>query len=846
MEALSPDDPPRIGPFTPLARIGQGGMGRVYLARSRGGRPVAVKVIRAEYAEDPRFRIRFRREVEAARTVSGLYTASVLDAGPDDDNPWLATAYIPGPSLQQLIRDHGPLPERSARILAAGIAEALDAIHAAGLIHRDLKPSNVICGPDGPRVIDFGISHAVDGTSLTATGLVVGSPRYASPEQCRADAEVVPASDVFALGGVLVYATTGVPPFGDGPDHVQLYLVVHEQPDLAAVPAALRPIVMGCLDKEAANRPSIDRLLDELLPPHESVGGDGWLPAAAGGLLGSYAVASTTGSTELPTHPRPDQDAAGVSASVRRTDHTSHLPTGHDEATSTSQSTAASRPTHQASRAQQPPSQPPVRATRPTVPSPTRRRLLTGVVGVAAMAASGGAAWWAATSKDSKANATGTPPTGTASGTPSTTPSQTPATTPGISTPDPGSASSTGPAPPLKDAIWTTPINLTYGNRAIARGGRLVGIYQNSVAANNPLTLVALKTGDGKPAWQQSLPVTDSSAESSATPFAADDNAVYTYSGGTVTLWSLSDGIRLGTVATGLPVSTGTDNTVSNSSILGLVGGVLFVGVAFPDPGDAVCLVGVDVTAKKVLWSRKSSDLRQNLPSGVAAADALVVITVPDDGGLAYVSLSDSMTTRLVKALSPTTGKEVWSTPFSHRTTNQAKQHFPTVTAAGGAVYLTDMHSGYLHAYDSTGKWKWTYPHSVSSDSASVPLTSRFTGTVAVADGTVYAADTTMVHAFDAATGQPKWAKPADFTAGLRTSPVTAAGQVWAEADTPADGPGPLTLFALDPATGQPGTKISIPLAPTGTTADYLAADKDTLYVVSASGAVLAYRPAHS
>ena len=197
---------------------------------------MAVKVIRAEYAEDERFRTRFRREVEAARTVNGLYTAPVLDAGPDDDEPWFATAYIPGPSLQRVVHDHGPLPERSARVLGAGIAEALGAIHGAGLIHRDLKPSNVICGPDGPRVIDFGISHAVGGSSLTTTGMVVGSARYASPEQCRADPGLRPASDVFALGGVLVYATTGVPPFGEGPDHVQLYLVVHEQPDLAGVP----------------------------------------------------------------------------------------------------------------------------------------------------------------------------------------------------------------------------------------------------------------------------------------------------------------------------------------------------------------------------------------------------------------------------------------------------------------------------------------------------------------------------------------------------------------------------------------------------------------------------------
>ncbi|MFL6115779.1 MAG: serine/threonine-protein kinase, partial [Catenulispora sp.] len=352
METLKPEDPTRIGPFTPLARIGAGGMGRVYLARSRGGRPVAVKVIRAEYAEDERFRNRFRREVEAARTVNGLYTASVLDAGPDDAAPWLATAYIPGPSLQRVVLDHGPLPEHSARVLGAGIAEALGAIHGAGLIHRDLKPSNVICGPDGPRVIDFGISHTVGGTSLTATGVIVGSPRYASPEQCRADPQMLPASDVFALGGVLVFATTGIPPFGEGPDHVQLYLVVHEQPDLAGVPAGLRPIIAACLAKEPGDRPSIDELLDTLLPPG-AAGAVDWLPEAVHRDLHAYAAAPSTGPTELPTHARPAPDPTPAPAPV-----------------------------------------PPEPADRSS--HPTRRRMLTGVTGLAAMAATGGGAWFVA------------------------------------------------------------------------------------------------------------------------------------------------------------------------------------------------------------------------------------------------------------------------------------------------------------------------------------------------------------------------------------------------------------------------------------------------------------------
>ena len=205
---LQPGDPQKVGPYWLLGLLGSGGMGRVFLARSPGGRLVAVKVVRAELAGQAEFRNRFAREVAAAQKVSGLFTAPVVDADVDAPVPWLATAYVPGPSLAGAITRHGPLPAPSVLALAAGLAEGLAAVHAAGIVHRDLKPSNVLLADDGPRIIDFGISRAVEATALTGTGVVFGSAAFMSPEQARGH-RVGPPSDVFSLGAVLTFAATG-------------------------------------------------------------------------------------------------------------------------------------------------------------------------------------------------------------------------------------------------------------------------------------------------------------------------------------------------------------------------------------------------------------------------------------------------------------------------------------------------------------------------------------------------------------------------------------------------------------------------------------------------------------
>ncbi|GHD60345.1 hypothetical protein GCM10010317_052550 [Streptomyces mirabilis] len=298
MEKLGAGEPQQIGAYRLLARLGAGGMGRVYLARSDRGRTVAVKLVREELAAQEEFRARFRQEVQAARRVGGLWTAPVLDADTEAAVPWVATGYVAGPSLQTVVgHDHGALPERSVRILAAGLAHALKDIHAAGLIHRDLKPSNVLVTIDGPRVIDFGIARALETVTdggLTRTGALVGSPGFMAPEQVRGD-RVTPACDVFCLGSVLSYAATGVLPFGAANSgvHAMMFRIAQEDPDLDGVPEGLADLVRHCLRKDPAARPGLDEILERIGAEDTVVEGrsrDPWLPSALVAQLGRHAV----------------------------------------------------------------------------------------------------------------------------------------------------------------------------------------------------------------------------------------------------------------------------------------------------------------------------------------------------------------------------------------------------------------------------------------------------------------------------------------------------------------------------------------------------------------------------
>ncbi|WP_411125101.1 serine/threonine-protein kinase [Streptomyces sp. x-19] len=353
--ALAADDPEEIGGYRLHARLGSGGMGHVYLAYTPGGRPVALKAVRPELAGDPEFRHRFVQEVANARRIHGLYTAQVVDAGVDAVTPWLATAYVPAPSLHEVLRRHGPLPVQTVLLLMAGIAEALQSIHDAGVVHRDLKPANVLVAADGPRVIDFGIARAADAVALTSAGLRIGTPSFMAPEQALGRVATA-ATDVFALGALAVYAASGTPPFGDCPESVALYRAVHEPPDLARVPVGLHDLLGRCLAKDPADRPTTSAVI-EAVRAHPAVGAqvrftEAWLPTAV--------------HTELVRHGEPSPPA----------------PAPHAQPTVTATS----------------PPLPPVERPGPSAPAPARRgrRTVRWVVPavVAALLLGGGAVYY--------------------------------------------------------------------------------------------------------------------------------------------------------------------------------------------------------------------------------------------------------------------------------------------------------------------------------------------------------------------------------------------------------------------------------------------------------------------
>jgi hypothetical protein len=307
MKPLGPQDPQTIGDYRLVGKLGEGGMGQVYVARSARGRTVALKLVLPELARQPEFRQRFRNEVDAARRTGGTWTAPVLDADLEAATPWVATGYVAGPSLHEVVASlHGPLPERSVLALANGLSRALADIHHAGLIHRDLKPSNVLVTIDGPRVIDFGIARAAGATAdatgaLTRTGSVVGSPGFMSPEQCRGE-PLTPASDVFCLGSVLAFAATGRSPFGnpDSAMHVLMLRIIQDEKDLSGLSDRLRELITACSAPHPNVRPTLEQLLAYTAEGDLWHGGSGgafrkeepepWLPASLIAGLGRQAV----------------------------------------------------------------------------------------------------------------------------------------------------------------------------------------------------------------------------------------------------------------------------------------------------------------------------------------------------------------------------------------------------------------------------------------------------------------------------------------------------------------------------------------------------------------------------
>ena len=370
LEPLRRWDPEQVGGFVLVGRLGAGAMGQVYLGRSAAGRLVAVKTIKTELAEEPDFRNRFGQEVAAARRVSGAFTAAVVAADSEADVPWLATVYVPAPSLSKLVRTCGPIPVRGVRWLAAGCAEALESIHSVGLVHRDLKPANVLVSPDGPRVIDFGVARAVERIELTVTRGSIGTPAYMAPEQARDTRQATSASDVFALGATMLFAATGHAPYEGETVMDVLVQLATGPPDLDGLPDELAGIVGACLERDPRNRPTSASILARLAPTLEA-GGPAPLPAAALALVDEYR--------RVPEVPVPG-DAADHELHT-----TGNAATGDDD-TLGSQPLGARRATDS--------SPPPARplSARPRSARLTRRLVLT-VGTVVAAAALIGAGW---------------------------------------------------------------------------------------------------------------------------------------------------------------------------------------------------------------------------------------------------------------------------------------------------------------------------------------------------------------------------------------------------------------------------------------------------------------------
>ncbi|MDQ0935146.1 serine/threonine-protein kinase [Streptomyces turgidiscabies] len=403
-EALEAGDPEQVGRYRIVARLGAGGMGRVYLGRSPGGRAVAVKVVRSELAEDGEFRRRFAREVAAARRVNGVFTAGVVDADPDGSPAWLATAYVPGVALGDAVTAHGPWPQGPVLALGAGLAEALEAIHAADVVHRDLKPSNILLAADGPRVIDFGISVAHEASALTRTGMVVGTPGFMSPEQLTGK-PIGPASDVFSLGAVLAFTATGSGPFGTGSGHALSFRVVYEEPDLQQLPPVLRSVVARCLAKRPDRRPTVATLLEQLAEAAAEEAGAGEEAGAAEEAEAAGEAAAGEAVTHTPTQPGWLPAPVAATLHSRTTTHGPTVPPAPAPARQpdptpvlapASAPALTETPEAETPEAEPSPKSPEAAVTGggPAAPpaGPTRRRALRGLGG-AAIAGLGFAGW---------------------------------------------------------------------------------------------------------------------------------------------------------------------------------------------------------------------------------------------------------------------------------------------------------------------------------------------------------------------------------------------------------------------------------------------------------------------
>ncbi|MGW0751629.1 serine/threonine-protein kinase [Streptomyces sp. NPDC002587] len=765
MEQLTQHDPRRIGPFEVLGRLGAGGMGLVYLARSASGRRVAIKTVRTELAEDQLFRVRFTREVEAARAVSGFYTAAVVDADPRAAVPWLATAYVPAPSLEEIVNECGPMPAQAVRWLAAGIAEALQSIHGAGLVHRDLKPSNVLVVEDGPRVIDFGIASGVSNTRLTMTNVAVGTPAYMSPEQAKDSRSVKGASDVFSLGSTLVFAATGHPPYHGANPVETVFMLLREGPNLEGLPEELRPLIDSCMQMDATLRPTPADLQAQLAP-HLFDGGDdsgtasAWLPGRAVAMIEARRAGNRTPAAAVPVpapgHGRDGGGGAAVSRGPVSGAATHRRQRGAEAWVDPRTGQAVpQRPHH-------PPMSP--------VPSGEPVRLGGSPVPIGPGPRAAAAAPAAHASADS---ATGwvRPPGGAAAATPSGSAA--------TSVPGPGPAPDSGRWRPwrfrMSNEVWGTPTvagDLLYVTSFevhaldVASGRRQfktrdvawsMAVADGRIHASDGPSLYALDASDGSERWRLA-------SDAWVYALRAERGTVVTATrGGGVQGWEASNGQKLWELT-----GAQTDFETPEAAPV-LHDGTVYVWA------DAR-LRALDARSGRESWS---------YPVGDAASCGNVPVRVtPAPDGNVYVAAG----TRVL-SVDRASGRVRWH--FEAPAVFLAPPAFaPGAAVTGGGVYLAD-YLGTVYALDAaTGQDRWRI--ATEARSSADP--------VLVANGNVHLGAGSALYTLDAVTGTPKWR----FAAGgeITGLPAVADGRVhFGSADH--------CLYTLDAAGGQLRWKLA-------------------------------------
>ncbi|MFD7820817.1 PQQ-binding-like beta-propeller repeat protein [Streptomyces sp. NPDC059698] len=772
VEQLTQHDPRRIGPFEVLGRLGAGGMGLVYLARSASGRRVAIKTVRTELAEDQLFRVRFTREVEAARAISGFYTAAVVDADPRAAVPWLATAYVPAPSLEEIVNECGPMPTQAVRWLAAGIAEALQSIHAAGLVHRDLKPSNVLVVEDGPRVIDFGIASGVSNTRLTMTNVAVGTPAYMSPEQARDSRSVTGASDVFSLGSTLVFAATGHAPFHGANPVETVFMLLREGPDLEGLPDDLRPLIESCMQMDATRRPSPADLQAQLAPHLFASGGDdsgtasAWLPSRATAMIETRRGGGRTAPPAPASPPPPPRRPPG--APGRETDWRSGADLRSTSPLASPSPLAAAPGPASAAAPSAVSDGGPVRLAGAKVPIGPGPR--AGDVRGAAAAHPAAATGWVRA------------PAGVNGSSPATGPTAAAAATAPV--PAPGTApDGAAPVPDrwrpwrfrMSNDVWGTPVvsgDLLYVTSFevhaldVGNGRRqfktrdvawAMAVEGGRIHASDGPSLYALDAASGAEQWR--LPT-----DAWVYALKADRGTVLTATrGGGVQGWEASNGDKLWEV-------TGAQSDFETAE-------------AGPVIHDGTVYVWQDARLRAL--DARTGIERWSYPIGDAASCGGVPVRVtPAPDGYVYIAAG----TRVL-AVETGSGRVRWH--FEAPAVFLSPPAFaPGPAVTGGGVYLAD-YLGTVYALDATtGKDRWRI--ATEARSSIEP--------VLVAVGNVHVGSGSALYTLDAVTGTPKWR----FAAGgdVVGAPVVADGRVhFGSADH--------VLYTLDAAGGQLRWKLA-------------------------------------